>query len=346
VSEGRPWKRAIAWIAFLGPFFFASYGFANWLASRSARVGSVFYPWEHQIPFVPWTIIPYWSIDLLYAVSVFICTTERELGRHAQRLLFVQAVSIAFFLAFPLRFSCPRPAVDGMSGALFRILGSFDQPFNQAPSLHIGLLVVIWTRLHAHTPPRWQWLLHAWMTLIGLSILTTYQHHFIDLPTGLLVGFLALWVLPDDTRSPLSSMHLARDSRRLRVAAHYAVSAIVFGAAASLGGAFLWLAWPAIAMALVAIGYAFIGASAFQKDASGRLTVGAKGLLAPYLPEPSSTRACGRGGMRSRRKSPTECSSGGSRFATRSSRRSSTSARRSRAAPARAARIGRFRCST
>jgi membrane-associated phospholipid phosphatase len=283
VSNARPWKRAIAWIAFLGPFFFASYGFANWLASRRAHVGSIFFPWEQHIPFVPWTIIPYWSIDFLYVVSVFICTTERELDRHAQRLLFVQIVSIVFFIAFPLRFSFPRPIVDGLSGTLFRVLGSFDQPFNQAPSLHIGLMVVIWTRLHAHTAARWRWLLHAWMTLIGLSILTTYQHHFLDLPTGLLVGFLALWVFPDDAASPMTSMRLARDPRRLRVASHYAVGAIVFGLLASLGGTFLWLAWPAIALGVVAIGYAFIGASAFQKDASGRLTVGAKGLLAPYL---------------------------------------------------------------
>ena len=31
--QPRPWKRAAAWLALLGPLFYASYGFANWWAS-------------------------------------------------------------------------------------------------------------------------------------------------------------------------------------------------------------------------------------------------------------------------------------------------------------------------
>src|SRR5688500_7624212 len=197
-NEPRPWRRATAWLIFLGPFFFATYGFANWLASRRDSVGVIVYSWERSIPFLPWTIVPYWSIDLLYAISLFICTTRREVDRHGQRLLFVQLASIAFFIAFPLRFSFDRPHADGVFGALFAALGAFDKPFNQAPSLHIGLLIVIWARFAAHVSSRWRWLLHGWMILIGVSILTTYQHHFIDLPTGVAVGLLAMWLLPDE----------------------------------------------------------------------------------------------------------------------------------------------------
>ncbi len=196
-SATRPWRRACAWLAFLGSFFFASYGFANWLASRRGGVPSIAYPWEHAIPFLPWTIVPYWSIDLLYAISPFLCTTRRELDRHAQRLLFVQCVSVACFIAFPLQFSFPRPAAHGFFGALFTALRGFDKPFNQAPSLHIAILVVLWVAYAKHLPARWHWLLHGWMALIGVSILTTWQHHFIDLPTGFAVGFLALWLLPE-----------------------------------------------------------------------------------------------------------------------------------------------------
>src|SRR4029077_17297047 len=118
-------------------------------------------------------------IDLLYALSPFVCTTRREVDRHGQRLLMVQLVSVAFFIALPLRFSFNRPEAQGMFGALFTALGSFDKPFNQAPSLHLGLLIVIWVRFADHVGARWRWLLHAWMALIGLSVLTTYQHHFI-----------------------------------------------------------------------------------------------------------------------------------------------------------------------
>jgi protein-tyrosine phosphatase len=287
-QQGRPWRRALAWLAFLGPFFFASYGFANWLASRRIGVGAIAYEWERAIPFVPWTIVPYWSIDLLYVVSILICTTRRELDRHAQRLLAVQLVSVACFIAFPLRFSFDRPAADGLFGALFVALGSFDKPFNQAPSLHISLLVLIWTRIGAHLPTTgsgrvWRWVLHGWMTLIGVSVLTTFQHHFIDIPTGVLVGFAALWALPQQGPSPLHGVAFTPDHSRRRLAAIYAAGALVLALVACAGGAWLWLFWPAISLLVVAFNYGTIGARGFQKGSDGRLTVGAYGLLLPYL---------------------------------------------------------------
>ena len=278
----RPWKRAAAWLLFLGPFFFATYGFANWLASRRATVGAIVFDWERHIPFVPWTILPYWSIDLLYAISLFVCTTRREVDRHGLRLLFAQVLSIACFILFPLRFSFERPASSELFGALFTALGSFDKPFNQAPSLHIALLIVVWVRLAAHMQ-RGRWLLHAWMALIAVSILTTYQHHFLDLPTGAAVGFLALWVIPDEEESPLRRMSFTRDRKRVRLALLYATGAALCTAVAFLGGTWLWMLWPAAALAFVALIYAAIGERGFQKSANGRLSLGSRALLAPYL---------------------------------------------------------------
>ncbi|MFX7052290.1 phosphatase, partial [Acinetobacter baumannii] len=92
--------------------------------------------WERHIPFLPWTILPYWSIDLLYGFSFLCCRTPRETDRHALRLLTTQLIAVACFLAFPLRFAFVRPATDGLFGALFASLAAFDLPFNQAPSLH------------------------------------------------------------------------------------------------------------------------------------------------------------------------------------------------------------------
>jgi protein-tyrosine phosphatase len=139
------------------------------------------------------------------------------------------------------------------------------------------------------------------MTLIGVSILTTYQHHFIDLPTGMAVGFLALWALPDEGESPLRHLALARDPKRRQVALLYALGVIALAAPAWLGGAWLWLLWPATALAFVALNYGFIGAAGFQKGRAGRLTLGARGLLAPYL---AGARLNSRAWTRRRPESP------------------------------------------
>jgi protein-tyrosine phosphatase/membrane-associated phospholipid phosphatase len=283
-AEPRPWRRAILWLAFLGPFFFASYGLANFLASQRSDVGAVVFDWERQIPFVPWTIIPYWSIDLLYAASVFLCTSRAELDAHARRLLTCQIGAVTCFILFPLRFTFGRPDMTGTPGFMFDALTSFDKPFNQAPSLHIALLVVLWVIYARHVPRRLAWPLHLWFALIGVSVLTTYQHHFFDLPTGAALGFFALWLWPVQGPSPVTGFRLASDPRRLFLALYYASGAALAAAAAiAVGGWGWWLFWPALALALVAASYAFIGPDGFQKGPDGRMSLGAVALHLPYL---------------------------------------------------------------
>jgi hypothetical protein len=282
--EPRPWRLALAWLCFLGPFFFLTYGFANWLASTRTGVGAIVFDWEQHIPFLAWTIIPYWSIDLLYGLSLFICTTRTEVGTHARRLLTAQIISIACFIALPLQFTFERPAADGVPGLMFDALAGFDKPFNQAPSLHISLLLIIWARLAAHAPRWLSWPLHGWMLLIGASVLTTYQHHFIDLPTGMLAGFVCLWLWPMQGPAPMTHAGLATAAPRRKLAGYYFAGALAMASIAMVGGgAWLWLWWVASALALVALCYLVCGVHAFQKGPDGAMSLAARWLFAPYL---------------------------------------------------------------
>jgi protein-tyrosine phosphatase/membrane-associated phospholipid phosphatase len=281
--EPRPWTRALVWLAFLGPFFFASYGFATWVTAQRADVGAIVFDWERTIPFVPWTIIPYWSIDLMYGISLFLCASRHELDTHGRRLLTAQLVAVASFLAFPLRFTFERPATSGAFGWLFDVLGAFDKPYNQAPSLHIALLVILWALFARHTHGGLRWVLHAWMALIGVSVLTTWQHHFVDIPTGALLGFFCLWLWPLHGDSPLRLFSWTQDAQRRRLALRYAAGAAVVAAIAlAASGMALWLLWVAVALLLVALNYAALGPQGFQKR-DGRLSPGATAMLAPYL---------------------------------------------------------------
>lgn len=280
----RPWRRALLWLALLGPFFFASYGFANGWASTRAQVPVVVFGWETAIAFVPWTIVPYWSIDIFYAVSLLLCRQRLELDRHALRLLSAQLIAVACFLLWPLRFSFTRPETEGVFGWLFDVLLGFDKPFNQAPSLHIVLLVVLWVKFARYLQGAWRWLLHGWALLIGISVLTTYQHHFIDIPTGALVGWLCVWLWPEQGTPPLRAWRGHADRRRWQLAACYLLgAALLLVPAVALGGVALWLLWPVVSALLVALAYAGLGQAVFQKRDDGRLSMAARWLLAPYL---------------------------------------------------------------
>jgi protein-tyrosine phosphatase/membrane-associated phospholipid phosphatase len=282
-SAERPWGRAFAWLGFLGPFFFATYGFATWITAQRSHVGAIVFDWERAIPFLPWTIVPYWSIDAMYALSLFTCVDRRELDTHARRLLTAQVVAVSFFLLFPLTFTFDRPDADGAFGWLFRVLGAFDKPFNQAPSLHVALLVILWAQFARRLGRAGRVVLDLWFALIGASVLTTWQHHFIDLPTGALLGFLCLWLWPQDSPAPFASARVASDPQRWRVALRYAIGALVAGAVAvAVGGWGLWLLWVTVALLLVAINYALLGPAGFQKR-DGRLAPAVSVLLAPYI---------------------------------------------------------------
>ena len=279
----RPWQQGALWLAFLGPFFFASYGLSNWLAGVRPGVGSVVFEWESAIPFLAWTIVPYWLIDLAYAVSLLICRTHVELAAHARRLLAAQLVAVTCFIAFPLRFSFDRPTLDGPFGWLFATLASFDLPYNQAPSLHLALLVILWQFYRQRLPRAWHPLLHAASLLIALSALTTWQHHFIDIPTGLWLGACCVLLFPGDGRAPFRCAWPADPSRRA-LSMRYALGAIALAAlGCAIGGAALWLLWAAGSAAWVACAYACGTGYVYGKRADGTLGPIAAALHAPYL---------------------------------------------------------------
>ncbi|CDX27521.1 putative membrane associated phosphatase [Mesorhizobium sp. ORS 3324] len=283
---GRVVVRAALWLAFLAPFFYATYGFANWLASTRDHVGSIVFPWEHRVPFVAWTIVPYWSINLFYGLSLLLNDSRTGVDRLAGRYLTAQVVAVACFILFPLTATFVRPATSGLPGFLFAVLGGFDKPFNQAPSLHIALLVIIWDhwrqRLAGPLLPLW----HGWCLLIGASVLTTWQHHFIDIPTGALLGVFALWLFPAKGELPCAGFRLTGDGKARRLSLCYLLGAAVALAGAVIGASFsaiaLVLLWPALALAIVAFAYAGAGAKAFQKAADGHVSLASRILLWPF----------------------------------------------------------------
>jgi hypothetical protein len=310
----RPWRRALAWLAFLGPFFFATYGLATWATAQRTGVPSIVFDWERSIPFWPWTIVPYWIIDALYAASLFACSTrasstprEAPADGAGRRDRGVPRRAAAF--------SFVPPPVDGVAGAMFGMLRSFDQPFNQLPSLHLALAVILAALFTRKATGIARIAVVAGFVVIGLSVLTTWQHHFIDVPTGVLLGRAVRVGVAARRRG-------RRPAGRLAVAPHARSRARQARARIrgrrnacrcacrrpSAGGAV-----GALDRRVARAGRGRVrglGAGGFQKGPDGRLSLAAQWLYAPYLAGRVGQLACvdaqrARAGGRS----PTACSS-------------------------------------
>ncbi|UJF24945.1 phosphatase PAP2/dual specificity phosphatase family protein [Suttonella sp. R2A3] len=262
----------------VGVIFYSSYGGANWLAGQRDSVPEIAFAWERSIPFWPWTIVPYWTLNLFYAAAFFLCRTKKALWRYVQQLLLAQTIAVLCFILWPLQFSWSKPASDGLSAWLFQALGAFDQPYNQAPSLHIMLSIIVgyfyWLRF-----PAWRTAIVGWFSLIAVSVLTTWQHHFIDIPTGVLAAAVVLWLLPTNQPSPVCRM-----AKRLhpRCSLAYALLTAVAVLLMFFAGSWLWTGWIAAACVFLVLAYAGLGAQAFQKQSNGRHSMPVTLLLAPY----------------------------------------------------------------
>src|SRR5260221_5138573 len=160
---------------------------------------------------------------------------------------------------------------------MFGVLDSFDQPFNQAPSLHLGLAVIVAARFCMHLSGFTQRILEGWFILVGASALTTYQHHFIDIPTGLAVGALCCAFIPD---SPLGK---ATQNRQTKLSAMYCMGGLLLaGLGLSLRDWGLWLMWSASSCLIVWAIYWQGHPALFQKR-DGTIPLTLRWLLAPYL---------------------------------------------------------------
>lgn len=282
MRESRPWRAAALWLAGLGPFFFLSYGFANWATSLRSHVPAIVFAWEHRIPFLPWTIVPYWSTDLLYAISFFLCRTRRELDTHGKRLLAAQIISVALFLAFPLRCTLAYLHATGLFGYMFDALRGFDRPFNQAPSLHLSLTVILWVKYSEHMRGLPLFLLRCWFAISGLSILTTYQHHFIDLPTGIWVGLFCVMLFSDSPAKLLPATSQPTRGRAIIGALYLAGAVGLIALAARLGGLGWLLLWPAGSLLIVAVAYG-TGSTQLFRTRDGAMSWASVALLAPHM---------------------------------------------------------------
>src|SRR5262249_20851921 len=163
----------------LSILFLVVYSGTNWITSLRSDVRTWYFEWERWIPFVPWMVIPYMSIDLFFVVAPFLCRGRTELKILAVRIALAILAAGICFLLFPLRLVTEPPAVDGLCGFIFDWFRGMDKPYNLCPSLHIALRTILADTYARNLRGVVRFGSHVWFSLIGFSTLLTYQHHVV-----------------------------------------------------------------------------------------------------------------------------------------------------------------------
>jgi membrane-associated phospholipid phosphatase/predicted protein tyrosine phosphatase len=246
--------------AVLCGLFLVVYSGCNWITARRHHVGSFYFAWERHIPFVPAMILPYMSIDLFFIAAPFLASSDRELRTLRRRIAMAIILAGVCFLLLPLKFAFDRPHIDGFLGLIFNNFRGLDAPYNEFPSLHIALWVILADIYDRHWHGLLWWLAAFWFTLMAASPLLTYQHHAIDVLGGLALAALCFHFAGDQ---PLRQTFIPNR----RIALYYAAgSAILTWLSLTLLPWSYAMVWPAFSMALVAAGYVIVGPEVFRKQ--------------------------------------------------------------------------------
>ena len=269
-------RRAAIHSAALSLLFLVVYGGCNWFSGQRTDVGTWYFAWERHIPFLPWMIVPYLSIDVFFVVAPFLFRERVELDVYARRMAAAIAIAGVFFLLLPLRFAFDRPHVDGWAGALIQWFASVDRPFNLFPSMHITLAVILADAFRRYSKGLLRNALTTWFGLVVASTVFVYQHHVVDVLGGFALAAVVFYRIR--ARAPRRAT-----VRNVRIAGYYLLGAAVLAIAAlTLRPWTSVLLWPAAALAIVSTAYLGIGPAVYAKT-NGRVAPSAWFVLWPPI---------------------------------------------------------------
>jgi membrane-associated phospholipid phosphatase len=185
---------------FLALFFGLSFSlYLTVLKARGpAAAISTHTPWDDVFPFAVgwlWVYMAPYVIGPLLSVVL----SRATFAWYIRRGTLVMAVSLLIFALLPTHTKRPWPETlngwkelgNGFTDQMYRNMVELDDPpSNAAPSLHVSLSCLLAWAL-TFDRPRWWAIAFLGASLIWLSTLLTWQHHLIDVVTGVFLASVA-----------------------------------------------------------------------------------------------------------------------------------------------------------
>ncbi len=188
----RAWLAALS-VGFLAVFVVLFWG-SEWLATLVPWRLQVDLPWERQLPFVPWTVWIYLSMDVLLLLAPLVLRTRRELLPLWLVLVGETVVAAVCFVLLPVTpHFAPFVAPDGVTGVAFAFADTINLTGNLLPSLHVAYALTAGLAFsHAARQQgrglvvQGSWI--VWALAIAVSTVLLRQHHVLDVAGGLVLG--------------------------------------------------------------------------------------------------------------------------------------------------------------
>lgn len=178
-------------VAVLAIILYLSTNRFHFFVPRQLTMSSV----DLMVPFMPWTLWVYLSEYILFAVVYLTLPNPEVRNKYLYAFLALQLVSIFIFIIWPTTYPRELFSLENYSGSsapitlkMFEILRGVDSPASCAPSLHVSSCYLSALSFLGVSLRKSIFFL-SWATLVAISTLTTKQHYFFDLYSGL---FLAL----------------------------------------------------------------------------------------------------------------------------------------------------------
>jgi hypothetical protein len=164
--------------------FFPVYtGCAAVTAARAGR-WHPYADWELAIPFVPFMVVPYLSMFVLFLLPPF-QLEEPELRALAARLVVASLLGGMVFLAVPAEMGFVPRSDAGMWQPIYSAIYRIDGPFNTVPSFHVIYTTSILLAMIEVATPGLRRVYLAWLVAVCASTVLTHRHHLLDLAGGL-----------------------------------------------------------------------------------------------------------------------------------------------------------------
>ncbi len=264
--------QSFLWMIISYLIFIFFYKAAGIYASNLESVPSFHFPWEKNIPFIPWLVIPYMSSGIFFVVIFLLCKTKESLWILAKQINSITIISSITFFIFPLKFAFEKPEIkNSFLSIFFQFLERMDNSFNQCPSLHISYAVLFVIVFQKEIKSKIKYIFHIWFLLMGLSTVFIYQHHIIDIIFALLLTIFILFIFSEKV-----------NERNRKIGfIYFLLSFLLFSTGIIFFNWNIILFFPSLTFFLIGKAYIENNSSFVKKE--GKITLYNKIIYFPYL---------------------------------------------------------------